>query len=265
MEKNATLGGTCLNVGCIPSKALLNNSHYYHMATSGDLANRGINVSNVELDLPALMKSKETAVSSLTGGIKMLFKANKVKHAEGHGKITGNNEVSVLDPSGSVTEKISTKNIMIATGSEVTPFPGIEVSPYTPNSLRAACSLLLFFLPRYQIDEERIVSSTGALSLKEVPQKMILIGAGVIGVELGSVWSRLGAEVTAVEFLGHIGGMGIDAEVSKNFQRIMTKQGLKFKLNTKVTAASREGDKVKVTIEGVKDGKTEEVLIRIGA
>merc|ERR1719245_818368 len=235
VEKNATLGGTCLNVGCIPSKALLNNSHYYHMAKSGDLAKRGVSFGSVELDLPALMAAKDTAVSSLTGGIKMLFKANKVTHAEGHGKITGVNEVSVLDQDGNVKEKYNTKNIMIATGSEVTPFPGIE------------------------IDEERIVSSTGALSLKEVPQKMILIGAGVIGVELGSVWSRLGAEVTAVEFLGHVGGMGIDMEISKQFQRICTKQGLKFKLNTKVTGATREGDKVKVSIEGVKDGKTSEL------
>lgn len=110
-----------------------------------------------------------------------------------------------------------------------------------------------------QIDEESIVSSTGALSLSKVPEKMILIGAGVIGVELGSVWSRLGTQVTAIEFLGHVGGMGIDMEVSKQFQRICTKQGLKFKLNTKVTAARKEGDKVKVTVESVKDGKTEEV------
>merc|ERR1719495_1510586 len=128
-----------------------------------------------------------------------------------------------------------TKNILIATGSEVTPFPGIE------------------------IDEEQIVSSTGALSLKKVPEKMILIGAGVIGVELGSVWSRLGSEVTAVEFLGHVGGMGIDADVSKQFQRIMTKQGIKFKLNTKVTAAKKENGKVMVTVEGVKNGKVEEM------
>ena len=111
----------------------------------------------------------------------------------------------------------------------------------------------------FQIDEESIVSSTGALSLSKVPEKMILIGAGVIGVELGSVWSRLGTQVTAIEFLGHVGGMGIDMEVSKQFQRICTKRGLKFKLNTKVTGARKEGDKVKVTVESVKDGKTEEV------
>jgi len=235
IEKNATLGGTCLNVGCIPSKALLNNSHYYHMAKSGDLSKRGIDVGEVKLNLEALMGEKTKAVSALTGGIKMLFKGNKVTHLQGHGKITGPNQVSVLNPDGSVAEVVNTKNIMIATGSEVTPFPGIEV------------------------DEEQIVSSTGALSLKQVPEKMVLIGAGVIGVELGSVWSRLGTQVTAVEFLGHVGGMGIDAEISKQFQRIMTKQGIKFKLNTKVTAARKENGKVVVSVEGVKDGKTDEL------
>ena len=177
VEKNATLGGTCLNVGCIPSKALLNNSHYFHMAKSGDLTKRGVEVGEVKLNLANLMGEKSKAVSALTGGIKMLFKGNKVTHLEGHGKITGPNQVSVIGPDGSVAEVVNTKNIMIATGSEVTPFPGIEV------------------------DEETIVSSTGALSLKEVPEKMVLIGAGVIGVELGSVWSRLGTQVTAVEFL----------------------------------------------------------------
>jgi len=235
IEKNPTLGGTCLNVGCIPSKALLHNSHYYHIAKSGDLAKRGVITGEVSLDLDALMNTKSSAVKALTGGIKMLFKNNKVTHLEGHGKITGQNEVSVVTPDGSISDVISAKNVMIATGSEVTPFPGIP------------------------IDEECIVSSTGALSLKEVPKKMVLIGAGVIGVELGSVWSRLGSEVTAIEFLGHVGGMGIDMEVSKNFQRICTKQGMKFKLNTKVVSAERIGDKVKVNIEGVKDGKTDEL------
>jgi len=235
VEKNATLGGTCLNVGCIPSKALLNNSHYYHMAKSGDLDKRGIECGDVQLNLEKLMGEKTKAVTALTGGIKMLFNGNKVTHLEGHGKITGQNQVSVLGPDGEVKEVVNTKSIMIATGSEVTPFPGIEV------------------------DEETIVSSTGALTLKSVPKKMILIGAGVIGVELGSVWSRLGTEVTAVEFLGHVGGMGIDMDISKQFQRIMTKQGIKFKLNTKVTTAKKEGDKIIVSVESVKDGKVEEM------
>jgi len=145
IEKNATLGGTCLNVGCIPSKALLNNSHYYHMAHS-EFSKRGIDVSGLSLNLPQMMKAKETAVKSLTGGIAHLFKSNKVTHIRGFGKITGANEVTALKEDGT-QEIVKTKNIMIATGSEVTPFPGIE------------------------IDEEQIVSSTGALSLKAVPEK----------------------------------------------------------------------------------------------
>jgi len=204
-------------------------------AHSGDLANRGIECGEVKLNLEKLMGEKTKAVKALTGGIKMLFKGNKITHLEGHGTITGPNQVSVLGPDGSVTEVVNTKNIMIATGSEVTPFPGVPV------------------------DEETIVSSTGALSLKAVPEKMIIIGAGVIGVELGSVWSRLGSQVTAIEFLGHVGGMGIDMEIAKQFQRVCVKQGLKFKLNTKVTAAKKENGKIIVSVEGVKDGKTEDL------
>ena len=234
VEKNPTLGGTCLNVGCIPSKALLNNSHYYHLAHSGDLANRGINCGSVSLDLEKLMLQKSTAVKSLTGGIAQLFKKNKVTQLTGFGAITGPNEVQVKKDDGSV-ETVKAKYIMIATGSEVTPFPGIE------------------------IDEEVIVSSTGALSLKKVPEKMVVIGAGVIGLELGSVWSRLGAQVTAVEFMETIGGVGIDGEVSKTFQKILTKQGLAFKLGTKVTAATRSGDNVTVSVENAKSGDKEEL------
>ncbi|MCL4129605.1 UNVERIFIED_CONTAM: hypothetical protein GTU68_018243 [Idotea baltica] len=231
VEKNVTFGGTCLNVGCIPSKALLNNSHYYHMAKSKDFKNRGIEVENVTLNLPQLMQSKEKAVTALTGGIAHLFKNNKITPLKGHGKITGANEVSVLGEDGSVVDTVKTKNILIATGSEVTPFPGIDT------------------------DEEVIVSSTGALKLAKVPEKMVLIGAGVIGLELGSVWSRLGAEVTAVEFMPTIGGLGIDEEISKAFQRILTKQGIKFKLGTKVMGATKSGDKVTVSVESVKDAK----------
>lgn len=230
VEKNPTLGGTCLNVGCIPSKALLHNSHYYHLAHSDELKNRGIQFDNVRLDLPALMKQKTTAVSSLTNGIAMLFKQNKVDRFDGFGRITGPNQVTVKKADGS-SEIINTKNILIATGSEVTPFPGIEV------------------------DEKSVVSSTGALSLERVPEKLIVIGAGVIGLELGSVWSRLGSEVTAVEFLGNIGGQGIDSEVSKTFQRILQKQGLKFKLNTKVIKADKVDGKINVEVEDVKTNK----------
>jgi len=235
IEKNDTLGGTCLNVGCIPSKALLNNSHYYHMAHSDDFKKRGIDVQGVTLNLDAMMEAKRTAVKALTGGIAGLFKSNKVTLVSGHGKITGPNEVTAIKPDGS-NEVVKTKNILIATGSEVTPFPGIEV------------------------DEETIVSSTGALSLSKVPEKLVLIGAGVIGLELGSVWGRLGAQVTAVEFLNSIGGVGIDGEVSKQFQRLLAKQGMAFKLGTKVTSARREGSGIKVSVENVKDPSKKEEL-----
>ncbi|XP_065901267.1 dihydrolipoyl dehydrogenase, mitochondrial-like isoform X2 [Dysidea avara] len=231
VEKEARLGGTCLNVGCIPSKALLNNSHFYHMAQD-DFASRGINVGGLQLDLPKMMEQKDKAVHGLTSGIAALFKGNKVSHVQGHGRISGHNEVTVTN--GNDTTVISTKNILIATGSVVTPFPGIE------------------------IDEEQIISSTGALSLKRVPDHMILIGAGVIGVELGSVWKRLGAKVTAVEFLSHVGGIGIDSEVSKMFQRTLQKQGMKFKLNTMVTGATKTTDgKIVVKLKSAKGDKEE--------
>ncbi|KAF0771514.1 dihydrolipoyl dehydrogenase, mitochondrial [Aphis craccivora] len=235
VEKNPTLGGTCLNVGCIPSKALLNNSHYYHMAHSGDLNSRGVEVENVKLNLEALMQTKTNAVNALTGGIAHLFKSNKITLAKGHGKIKDPNTVSVLKEDGS-SEDIKTKNILIATGSEVTPFPGID------------------------IDEETVVSSTGALKLTKVPEKMIVIGAGVIGLELGSVWSRLGAKVTAVEFMPTIGGVGIDGEVSKQFQKILTKQGLSFKLGTKVISASKSDGRILVEVENAKDSSKKETL-----
>lgn len=224
-----------MNVGCIPSKALLHNSHLYHMAHSNDMKNRGIEFDNVRLNLDKLMEQKSGAVKALTSGIAHLFKQNKVTHVQGHGKITGRNEVTALKNDGS-SEIIKAKNILIATGSETAPFPGIE------------------------IDEKTIVSSTGALSLEQIPGKMVVIGAGVIGLELGSVWSRLGAEVTAVEFLGHIGGIGIDMEIAKNFQRILTKQGLKIKLNTKVTSARKENNKIIVNVEQAKDSSKKEEL-----
>ncbi|XP_048863287.1 LOW QUALITY PROTEIN: dihydrolipoyl dehydrogenase, mitochondrial [Brienomyrus brachyistius] len=233
VEKNATLGGTCLNVGCIPSKALLNNSYLYHLAHGKDFESRGIEISGITLNLEKMMLQKSGAVKALTGGIAHLFKQNKVTHVNGFGKITGKNQVTAAIGDGT-EQVINTKNILIATGSEVTPFPGIE------------------------IDEETIVSSTGALSLTKVPEKLIVIGAGVIGVELGSVWQRLGSQVTAVEFLGHVGGMGIDMEISKNFQRILQKQGMKFKLSTKVMGAAKRPDgQIDVTMEAAAGGKSE--------
>lgn len=235
VEKNATLGGTCLNVGCIPSKSLLHNSHLYHQAAHNDLKNRGIEFDNLRLNLQTLMKQKESAVKGLTDGVAFLLKSNKVARFNGFGSITSPNEVTVTK-NDDTKEIIRTKNILIATGSEVTPFPGIE------------------------IDEERVVSSTGALSLKEVPKSMIIIGGGVIGLELGSVWSRLGTEVTCVEFMPTIGGLGIDLEVAKQFQRICIKQGIKFKLETKVTGADKSGSNIKVNIESVKNPNAKETL-----
>ncbi|XP_073976505.1 dihydrolipoyl dehydrogenase, mitochondrial [Rhodnius prolixus] len=234
VEKEETLGGTCLNVGCIPSKALLNNSHYYHMAKH-DFKNRGIEVPSVTLNLEKFMEAKSNAVKALTGGIVHLFKSNKVQLVKGHGKITGKNEVTALKPDGS-SQKVKTKNIMIATGSEVTPFPGI------------------------QIDEETIVSSTGALKLSKIPEKLVVIGAGVIGLELGSVWGRLGTKVTAVEFLTSIGGVGIDSEVAKTFQRVLTKQGMQFKLGTKVTGAQKTSSGIVIDVENAKDASKKEKL-----
>ncbi|KAF5272173.1 hypothetical protein FQA39_LY01255 [Lamprigera yunnana] len=235
IEKDPTLGGTCLNVGCIPSKALLHNSHFYHMAHSGDFQKRGVLMDNIKIDIAKLMATKEGVVKQLTGGIAMLFKKNKVTQITGHGTITGKNQVIARKNDGS-SEMITTKNILIATGSEVTPFPGIT------------------------IDEQAIVSSTGALSLKAIPKRLIVIGAGVIGLELGSVWKRLGSEVTAIEFLNSIGGVGIDGEVSKSFQKLLEKQGMKFKLGTKVTGATKSGSVIKVNVEDAKSPDKKETL-----
>ncbi|SHO76210.1 Dihydrolipoamide dehydrogenase [Malassezia sympodialis ATCC 42132] len=243
IEKRGSLGGTCLNVGCIPSKAMLNNSHKYH-DTLHDLKKRGIEVKDVSLNLPTMLKAKDKAVTALTKGVEGLLKKNKVDYVKGMGSFASPTTVDVELLDGGKTQ-IEGKNIIIATGSEVTPFPGVE------------------------IDEERIVSSTGALSLKEVPKKMIVIGGGVIGLEMGSVWSRLGAEVTVVEFQDAIGGPGVDGEVGKAFKKTLEKQGLKFQLGTKVSSVERHGDSVTLKAEGKSDGKGLEleadvVLVSIG-
>lgn len=243
IEKRGALGGTCLNVGCIPSKAMLNNSHLYHQAKH-DFKSRGIIAENVTVDLGAMLKAKNGSVTALTKGIEGLFKKNKVDYIKGHGAFAEPGAISVQLNDGGET-RIEGKNIIIATGSEVTPFPGIE------------------------IDEKQIVSSTGALELQQVPKKMTVIGGGVIGLEMASVWSRLGAEVTVVEFLGAIGGAGIDAEVAKKFQSILQKQGIKFKLNTKVIGAEKKGETVALNVEAAKGGKEEQlesdvVLVAIG-
>ncbi|KAI9313392.1 dihydrolipoyl dehydrogenase [Dichotomocladium elegans] len=242
IEKRGTLGGTCLNVGCIPSKAMLNNSHMYHETKHG-LKSRGIDVGDVKLNLANMHKARVKAVTGLTRGVEFLFKKYGVDYVKGTGKFRTANEIEVagLDGSESV---VKGKNIIIATGSEATPIPGIP------------------------FDEKRIVSSTGALELAEVPKKMVVIGAGVIGLELGSVWSRLGAEVTVVEYLDAIGA-GMDPELAKNFHKILSKQGLKFKMGTKVNNAEVVGDKVKVDIEAAKGGNAETIeadvcLVSIG-
>ncbi|MDG1287181.1 MAG: dihydrolipoyl dehydrogenase [Rickettsiales bacterium] len=236
VEKRGALGGTCLNVGCIPSKALLDISHKYHEAEH-DFEGLGIKAS-VKLDVKKMMKRKGEVVTGLTQGIEGLLKKNKVDYVKGHGTITDANTVTVGK------EKLKTKNIMIATGSEVMPLPGVE------------------------IDEKIVVSSTGALELTEVPKKIVVIGGGVIGLEMGSVWSRLGADVTVVEFLDRI-TPGMDADLSKQFQRILKKQGFDFKLSTKVTGVSVKGKRATVTVEPSAGGKAEKldadcVLVSIG-
>ena len=239
VEKRSALGGTCLNVGCIPSKALLAASEKYEEAKHG-LAKFGIKVGGVELDLPGMLAHKDKVVKENTGGIEFLFKKNKIAWLKGAGRITAPNTVEV-EGVGTVT---ASKAIVIATGSEVTPLPGIE------------------------IDEQKIVSSTGALALPEVPKRLVVIGGGVIGLELGSVWGRLGAEVTVVEFLDRILPT-MDGEVSKQMQRILGKQGMTFKLGSKVTGAKVTNTGVTLSVEPAAGGAAEEieadvVLVAIG-
>lgn len=238
IEKRGALGGTCLNVGCIPSKALLHSSHLYDEAQN-HFAGHGIGVKGLSLDLKAMMARKDKVVGDLTQGIEFLFKKNKITYVKGAASLLGDGKIAVDGD-----EALSAKHIILATGSEVTPLPGIE------------------------IDEERIVSSTGALTLSEVPEELIVIGGGVIGLEMGSVWSRLGSKVTVVEFLDRL-IPGTDSEIEKTFQRTLKKQGFKFKLSHKVTGAKVEGKKVNLTVESVKKGKVDEmtadaVLVAIG-
>ena len=197
VEMRGTLGGTCLNVGCIPSKALLHASELYEAANT-EFAKMGIKTSGVEVDLPTMLSQKDEAVDGLTKGVEFLFKKNGVEYIKGKGRIAGTGQVDV-DLADGGSQSLSTKHIVIATGSEVTPLPGVD------------------------IDEKRVVSSTGALSLEKIPGKLILIGAGVIGLELGSVWRRLGAEVTVVEYLDRI-LPGMDSELAKTAQRTLKKQ-----------------------------------------
>ena len=251
VDKWGALGGTCLNVGCIPSKALLQSSHLYHMATA-EFAHHGIK-AKVSLDLKTMMGRKETVVHDLTQGIEFLMKKNKVDYVVGEATIKTAGEIAVKPAKkGGKKHTLKTENIIIATGSDVTPLPGVA------------------------IDEKQIVSSTGALALGSVPKTLAVVGAGFIGLELGSVWGRLGAKVTVVEFLDHI-LPGMDSEVSKQMKRTLTKQGMTFKLSTKVTggkvtgakAGAKSGGGVTLTTEPVAGGKAEKikadvVLIAIG-
>src|SRR6476661_4199670 len=236
-ESRETLGGTCLNVGCIPSKAMLHASEYFEAAAGGAMAKLGIKV-HPELDLPTMHGQRLDAVKQLTGGIEFLFKKNKVEWLKGLGTFTGPNTVKVGD------RTVTAKNIVLATGSSVTPLPGVE------------------------IDQKVVVDSTGALELPKVPEHMVVIGGGVIGLELGSVWRRLGAKVTCVEFLDQI-LPGMDGDVRKEANKIFKKQGFEFRLSTKVTKAERKGEGVILTVEPAAGGAAETieadvVLVSIG-
>ncbi|MEM6603574.1 MAG: dihydrolipoyl dehydrogenase [Pseudomonadota bacterium] len=232
VEKRETLGGTCLNIGCIPSKALLHASEVYHQAESV-MEKLGVKASKVSLDLKKMMEHKSKTVDELTKGIAFLFKKNKVTPVFGTGKITSANSVEVALNKGG-TETLQTKNIVIATGSDIISLPNVE------------------------IDEKQIVSSTGALELPKVPDHLLIIGGGVIGLEMGSVWSRLGAKVTVVEYLDRI-TPSMDLEVSKSFQKILEKQGITFQLSTKVTDVKKSKSGVKVTVAPAAGGDSKEI------
>ncbi len=237
-EGRETLGGTCLNVGCIPSKALLHASELFEEAAGGHLAKLGVKLGKVELDLDAMHAQRKDAVKGLTGGIEFLFKKNKVEWLKGHAAFTGKDSVQVGD------REVRAKNIVIATGSSVTPLPGVE------------------------IDQQVVVDSTGALELAKVPGHLVVIGGGVIGLELGSVWRRVGAKVTVVEYLDQI-LPGFDGDVRKEAQKLFKKQGIEFRTGTRVTGVTVKGKKATITVEPAKGGAAEtieadNVLVAIG-
>ncbi|MFZ3205892.1 MAG: dihydrolipoyl dehydrogenase, partial [Pseudomonas sp.] len=242
IEGRETLGGTCLNVGCMPSKALLHASELYEAALGGEFANLGIEVEP-RLNLAQMMKQKDDSVTALTKGIEFLFRKNKVEWIKGWGRLNGPGRVTVSLADGSQRE-LQAKDIVIASGSEPTPLPGVT------------------------IDNQRILDSTGALALSEVPRHLVVIGAGVIGLELGSVWRRLGSQVTVVEYLDRI-CPGLDDETAKNLQRTLSKQGMGFKLGSKVTAAASSATGVELSLEPAAGGAAEQlqadyVLVAIG-
>lgn len=232
VEKWDTLGGTCLNIGCIPSKALLHASDVFHQA-GHDLKTLGVDVGKPKLDLKAMMAHKDATVKANVDGVSFLMKKNKIDVFHGTGTVIGEGKLTVTPDKGD-SQEIDAKNIVIATGSDVAGIPGVEVA----------------------FDEKTIVSSTGALTLGKVPKTMVVVGGGVIGLELGSVWARLGAKITVVEYLDSILG-GMDADVARQFQKMLTKQGLTFRLGAKVTDVQKAGTGAEVTFEPVKGGDAE--------
>jgi dihydrolipoamide dehydrogenase len=240
IESRGTLGGTCLNVGCIPSKSLLHSAEMYHKANT-EFDKIGISTGGLSLDVSKMMQHKLKTVDGLTKGIEFLFKKNKVTYYKGHGSFDSANTVNIKKLDGS-DDQIKGKHIIIATGSSVSNLPNIK------------------------IDEKIVVSSTGALSLEKVPQKMVVIGGGVIGLELGSVWMKLGADVEVIEYLDHI-LPGMDKEISDNFQKILKKQGMKFHLSSKVTSVQNNGSGAVVEFEKDGSGNSLEadiVLVAVG-
>ena len=242
VESRGALGGTCLNVGCIPSKSLLNLSDNFHKAKK-DFNQQGIEMDGVRLNIKKMMSNKNKSIQVLTKGVEFLFKKNKVTYFKGKGVLFSKNDIIVYESDNKRTN-INSKNIVIATGSEPTSIPGID------------------------IDEKNIVSSTGALSFSEVPKKLAVIGGGYIGLEMGSVWSRLGSDVTVIEYLDHI-TPGMDREISNEFQKILTKQGIKFKLGSKVQSVNKKGNLVSIKYTNLENSKEEildfdKVLVSVG-
>ena len=241
VESRGALGGTCLNVGCIPSKSLLNLSENYHKAKK-DFSQQGIEIDGINLNIEKMMSNKNKSVQVLTKGVEFLFKKNKVTYIKGKGVIFSKNDIIVYENNKKTNYKA--KNIVIATGSEVASLPGIE------------------------IDEKNIISSTGALSLTKVPKKLAVVGGGYIGLEMGSVWSRLGAEVTVIEYLEYI-TPGMDREISDEFKKILSKQGIKFRMGTKVNSIKNNENNVTINCTDTKSSKDEtlifdKVLVSVG-
>ena len=241
VESRGTLGGTCLNVGCIPSKSLLNLSENFNKAKK-DFNNQGIEIAGIKLNIEKMMSNKNKSVQVLTKGVEFLFKKNKVTYIKGKGVLFSKNDIMVYENNKKTSYKA--KYIVIATGSSVAPLQGIE------------------------IDEKNIISSTGALSLNSVPKKLAVIGGGYIGLEMGSVWSRLGSEVTVIEYLDYI-TPGMDREISNEFKKILTKQGIIFKMGSKVNSVKSSGSKVAISYTDLKNSKNEtlefdKVLVSVG-